>query len=73
MSGRTTREDIADSQPRHARYNVRHHDRLATETSPKLEELAAAFHRKLQWLKEPLPQLTRMAILFDGRSAQRSH
>jgi predicted transcriptional regulator len=33
-------------QPRHVRYRVRHQARLDAETHAKLEELAAAFHRK---------------------------
>src|SRR5215211_2360458 len=33
-------------QARHVRYSVRHHARLDIETHAKLEELAAAFHRK---------------------------
>ena len=35
-----------DPQPRHVRYSVRHQARLDAETYAKLEELAAAFHRK---------------------------
>jgi hypothetical protein len=35
-----------DPQPRHVRYSVRHQARLDAETHVKLEELAAAFHRK---------------------------
>jgi hypothetical protein len=34
------------SQPRHVRYSVRYQARLDFETRAKLEELAAAFHRK---------------------------
>lgn len=33
-------------QARHVRYSVRHQARLDAETSAKLQELAAAFHRK---------------------------
>jgi predicted transcriptional regulator len=35
-----------DPQPRHVRYSVRYQARLDAETHAKLEELAAAFHRK---------------------------
>jgi predicted transcriptional regulator len=35
-----------ESQPRTRRYSVRYHDRLYAETWAKLQELAAAFHRK---------------------------
>jgi predicted transcriptional regulator len=35
-----------DPQARHVRYSVRHQARLDVETHTKLEELAAAFHRK---------------------------
>jgi hypothetical protein len=35
-----------DPQPRHVRDRVRYQARLEAETHAKLEELAAAFHRK---------------------------
>jgi predicted transcriptional regulator len=37
---------LQESQPRTRRYSVRYQARLDAETSAKLEELAAAFHRK---------------------------
>jgi predicted transcriptional regulator len=37
---------LSDDDPRQRRYSIRHQARLDAETHTKLEELAAAFHRK---------------------------
>jgi predicted transcriptional regulator len=46
LTGEETMTPPQAPQPRHVRYSVRYQARLDAETHAKLEELAAAFHRK---------------------------